>query len=261
VTGDSLVPERHDPHELDPRGDMRVPDAIEPIVAYRAWVVDPDLQVLSLNRRTTWAPGEWATARCPRGRHSAPGEECTCGVYASKDLNIAIALAGAFGLPRGESEPPRAVFGLVQLAGKVIEHDDGYRAEHAWIAQLLPFEGFSRGTESVARVLGVPVGDAVPAASIPTAEDLSLLSPRPSDVRSSGGWAAYVIGLVLVAVSNAFSRFAEAQGIDPSGWWVVAIILAAGVAFTAMLWVQHRWGRRFTQQLRQFGATRPDMQP
>jgi hypothetical protein len=182
-------------------------------------------------------------------------------VYASKDLNVAIALAGGFGLPRGENEPPRAVFGLVQLAGKVIEHDDGYRAEHAWIAQLLPFEGCSRGTESVARVLGVPVGEAIPSALIPTEDDLSLLAPAPSDMRHSGGWAAYVMGLVLVAVSNAFSRFAEAQGTDPSGWWVVAIILAAGLAFAAMLWVQHRWGRRFTQQLRQFGATRPDMQP
>jgi hypothetical protein len=260
AVADFSVPERPDPYGLDPRGDARVPDAIEPIVAYRAWVVDPDLQVRSLNRRATWAPGEWMTARCSRGRHTAPAEGCACGVYASKDLNVAIALAGAFGLPR-ENEPPRAVFGLVQLAGKVIEHDDGYRAEHAWIAQLLPFEGFSRGTESVARVLGVPVGEAIPSASIPTEDDLSLLGPGPSNERASGGWGAYVIGLVLVAVSNAFSRFAEAQGIDPSGWWIGAIVLAAGLAFAAMLWVQHRWGRRFTQQLRQFGATRPDMQP
>jgi hypothetical protein len=165
-------------------------------------------------------------------------------LYATKELDDVLVLAGTIGTAT-------AIVGRVELAGKVIEHDRGYRAGLARVAEILPIEGQRVRNEAVAHRFGVPIGKEIPASSIRTPVGLRR---GPSHVRSSGGSWGSVIGLALVAVSNAFSRFAEAQGIDPSGWWVVAIILAAGTAFAAMLWTQHRWGRRFTRQLRQFGG-------
>ena len=111
--------------------------------------------------------------------------------------------------------------------------------------------------EAVAHRFGVPIGEEIPASSIRTAV---ARRRGPSNARSRGGNVGF-IGFALAMVSNALSHFADGQGIDPSGWWVGAIILAAGLAFAAMLWVQHRWGRRFTRQLRQFGGGSPGSKP
>lgn len=52
------------------------------------------------------------------------------------------------------------VFGRVELAGKVIEHETGYRAERARIAELIPTTTDGGVTLSIARRLGLPVGPA-----------------------------------------------------------------------------------------------------
>jgi hypothetical protein len=53
------------------------------------------------------------------------------------------------------------VLGRVLLAGKVIEHDEGYRAERARIAELIPVKGTERTVELLAAALGLPMGAAV----------------------------------------------------------------------------------------------------
>jgi hypothetical protein len=65
-----------------------------------------------------------------------------------------------------DSMPTTAIVGRVQLAGKVIEHAQGYRAEHARVVEVLPIEGRGRLTESVAARFGVTVGGEIPAASL-----------------------------------------------------------------------------------------------
>ncbi len=148
--------------------DVRVPDGIEPITAYRVWRGDLFLRLHSLNNETQWEPGRWASADCPRSRHSAPDEDCTCGLYAAKDIDLALILAAGVltSTSPGDSMPATAIVGKVELAGKVIEHDRGYRAEHARVVEILPIEGRSRLTESLAERFGVPVGDQIPTASI-----------------------------------------------------------------------------------------------
>jgi hypothetical protein len=50
------------------------------------------------------------------------------------------------------------VIGRVDLAGKVIEHDFGYRAERARIAELIPAAGAERAALRVANRLGLRLG-------------------------------------------------------------------------------------------------------
>src|SRR5207248_233065 len=52
--------------------DVRVPDGIEPITAFRVWRGDLFLRLHSLNNETQWEPGRWASAHCPRSRQEPP---------------------------------------------------------------------------------------------------------------------------------------------------------------------------------------------
>jgi hypothetical protein len=158
----------------------RVPDGIEPFVGYRAWLFALDRRGVSLyplsgfDRTPVWntAVRGWATASCLRyplegirvvddcacggddpncricGRlHTAPQEGCTCGFYALKEVPLGMSCGGA-----------DFVFGRVELAGKVIEHELGYRAQCARIAELIPITGTQRSALRVANRLGIPIG-------------------------------------------------------------------------------------------------------
>jgi hypothetical protein len=159
---------RSGPLRQNPEGELRVPDSIEPITAFRVWRADLFLRLHSLNDEVQWQPDEWTVARCPWTGHKAPHEACTCGLYAAKHLDLAMALAATVltNTSPEDSMPTTAIVGRVQLAGKVIEHAQGYRAEHARVVEVLPIEGRSRLTESVASRFGVRVGEAIPAASV-----------------------------------------------------------------------------------------------
>jgi hypothetical protein len=110
----------------------------------------------------------WLTARClsgRRARHSAPAEGCTCGFYAVKSL---FTLGAMFPFPYQlrEDGDPIMVGGRVEMAGKVIEHDLGYRVERIRIAELLPFEGSEDVVGRFARRVGVHVGASIPMLSV-----------------------------------------------------------------------------------------------
>jgi hypothetical protein len=53
------------------------------------------------------------------------------------------------------------VLGRVELAGKVIEHEWGYRAERARIAELIPFRGTEQSVMILAARLGLPISEPV----------------------------------------------------------------------------------------------------
>lgn len=60
------------------------------------------------------------------------------------------------------------ILGRVELAGKIIEHDDGYRAQTARIAELIPIEGDESNGMRLAARLGLTLCDFVAAVgSIP----------------------------------------------------------------------------------------------
>lgn len=176
----------------------RVPDSIEPLIGYRAWYFVYDLHGSSLfpisgrglGRSSAWdgANRRWVTAGCPfetseprpdpmrermdriysklglplgsfpvREAHAIPGEDCSCGFYAMKELDW-VWRSG-----------PDIILGRVQLAGKVIEYTEGYRAERARIAELIPIEGNERPSKRIAFQLGLPLAPALSTDELPPA--------------------------------------------------------------------------------------------
>jgi hypothetical protein len=153
-----------------------VPDGIEPIVGFRVWFYTltgsrPHLYPLSsrgdLVASSPWDGAEsgWVVASCgvdPVATGHVPAWECTCGFYATKSLST---LDGAL-FPLMIRPPERGadrglILGRVELAGKIIEHDDGYRAQKARIAELIPIEGDESNGMRLATLLGVTLGDPV----------------------------------------------------------------------------------------------------
>jgi hypothetical protein len=169
------------------RASARVPDGITPLVGYRAWQVAEEATGLVFyplsHRSREWveATRVWATSRCPVGSeerwiaskvrpgwidrvaHVAPDESCSCGFYAMKELHPHLVQLVAFAQRAELTSRSQGTFvlGRVELAGKVIEHARGYRAERARIAELIPLKGTERTVESIARRVGVSVGGAV----------------------------------------------------------------------------------------------------
>jgi hypothetical protein len=158
----------------------RIPDGIEPIVGYRLWyyVNLEQPQLFSLTRfaqhspLSDWAGAEssWVVASClirDDAEHVAPAENCLCGFYAMSTLGRLITEAElpvlAHGLVTGvdDSKEEGFVLGRVALAGKVIEHEYGYRAERARIDELIPIHGTEPAIIQLAAQLGLPIGNVV----------------------------------------------------------------------------------------------------
>lgn len=103
-----------------------VPDMIEPIVAYRTWRVENEGRLRSLyadklsDDWAVWQPGEPYHAVCRR--HDAPHRDCSCGVYAVKDLSNVATTSAIWST---------LVVGEVALWGRIVEHERGYRAQYA----------------------------------------------------------------------------------------------------------------------------------
>jgi hypothetical protein len=164
---------------------VRVPDAIEPLIGYRAWVFEVDRYRASLfplsgrdsSSGSVWdgAHKRWVSAKCaskgvhvphviPTGTiaawvrpvsepgtcnycdfHQVPDEGCSCGFYALKTM------------PSVEASGGGVILGAVVLAGKVIEYTFGYRAERARIVELTPLAGTERDAMRLANRLGLPL--------------------------------------------------------------------------------------------------------
>jgi hypothetical protein len=154
----------------------RIPDAIEPIAAYRAWFYSIEGRtaqlyplagppVSSLGNAWEGAGTTWVTASCTRfgsAAHEVPSEGCTCGFYSLKELELVVEHAAIFHhMGVMGPGPGRVVLGRILLSGKVIEHDLGYRAERARIAELIPFRGTERSIMVLAHRLGVGMAPAV----------------------------------------------------------------------------------------------------
>jgi len=147
------------------------PDLATPLVGWRIWYVGADAAgptLVSPVAPCTWPSRSAMTAACRHGCDEVPSWTCTCGLYAAKDIDLALVLAAGVltSTSPGDSMPATAIVGKVELAGKVIEHDRGYRAERARVVEILPIEGRSRLTESLAERFGVPVGDQIPTESL-----------------------------------------------------------------------------------------------
>ena len=172
--------------------EFSVPDAIEPLIGWRYWRVGADGRLRSLTgRQHRWSPAAAFEAGCRFAEvdqddwryqlvtgfgapsHVSPGKGCTCGVYASTDLER---LRGQilFGLRR-------MVVGEVSLWGKVIPAQHGYRAQFAYPRRLLVLERVAAADPTVVEALadyGVPV-EVVPDREVSFRPLAALVNARP----------------------------------------------------------------------------------
>jgi hypothetical protein len=210
----------------------RIPDAIEPISAYRAWFYSIERRMARLyplsgpiQTPDAWrgAGSTWVTASCPMfgsAPHEVPSEGCSCGFYSVKELEAILfhaemlhVLSMHTDLHERWNDP--VVIGRVLLSGKVIEHDLGYRAERARIAELIPFRGTERSIMVLADRLGVGMAPAVEpcprdesdpllgSIGLPSAHALALRKiPTPPPTDPLTGPVAGVLAIVALIVSS-----------------------------------------------------------
>lgn len=152
-----------------PANPMRVPDYAAPIRAFRVWrvtvevdeqalynaitmkmlnverfagyvptlsMVRPDPILASWNMGIPWGIG-WNHAVCLLETHDAPQFDCKCGQYAMPNLGILFDGEVRMDYSRGPFKDGNKYFvqmsvpGVVELRGRIIEHEHGYRAEYA----------------------------------------------------------------------------------------------------------------------------------
>jgi hypothetical protein len=107
---------------------LRVVDYAE---GWRVWCVQETasgLRLASVVREADWPRGTDLIAHCDLDGHVAPDMNCTCGIHAAREP------APLWTYLRGRDEPTTVarVLGRVALWGRVVEHDDGWRAERAF---------------------------------------------------------------------------------------------------------------------------------
>jgi hypothetical protein len=199
---------------------LRTPDSIEPISAYRAWfysIEGRSARLFPLSgsmMASDWegAGARWVTASCPRfgsATHEVPSEVCSCGFYSLKELGVAVRHAGIFRLSTYGQAPVRVVLGRILLSGKVIEHETGYRAERARVAELIPFRGTERSIMVLANRLGVGMAPAVEPGSpeeifgpVGTLPSRRRRSPEasPDPLRSPAAGVLAIVGLIAASI-------------------------------------------------------------
>lgn len=121
--------------------DLELAFSAEPVRAWRAWpitdfhrrdgTIEPRLAPVS-NVVGLWPPRSRMEARCERTwqatPHEAPWPSCQCGAWAVRDR------AAAERIARGRIGP--VCIGEVNLWGRVLEFEHGYRAQYAYPAKL-----------------------------------------------------------------------------------------------------------------------------
>ena len=142
---------------------------IGPLQAYRCWRVEwqGKLPVLgSLFQPTVWPAAHPLRATCekrpgslaawfrrrffrPMETHSAPTWNCECGVYGLADFkqDENLELSPHFH-QRGPLDRVIRVAGVVQLWGRVVQHEHGYRAEYARPLKLLTVPSLARSRDA-----------------------------------------------------------------------------------------------------------------
>jgi hypothetical protein len=122
---------------------IRTIETSEPVIGFRSWRAYEIGDLLSLHSGERWVPGVDLTAHCkPHPVHAVPHRDCVCGVHAFRDLcHVRPQALGT------------AVTGAVALWGRIVEHELGFRAQHARPVALCE----SHYAQRVADVYGLPV--------------------------------------------------------------------------------------------------------
>jgi len=130
------------------------PDYVRPVLGWRVWSVTQDAgraRLASHVSPSVWEPRAELVAECGAHRrdvlrpwrarrpvgHAAPAERCTCGVHAMGRVGFLGTYLPQPNRPYSWMRPVgRQAIGLVWLWGVVIEGTRGWRASHAYPAEL-----------------------------------------------------------------------------------------------------------------------------
>lgn len=157
-----------EPHRVQ----KRMPDFMEVITAWRGWRIewtDDGLRLKALGQDTIWQPKKQVEAICAKSdspfmaafslsrtiqitpKHPAPQMTCQCGVWAFKEIDSLVAAIGT-------DYSDVRVLGQVSLWGRVIETENGYRAEKAYPSELWLLDN---SLEELGLIYDVPVRSVV----------------------------------------------------------------------------------------------------
>jgi hypothetical protein len=149
--------------ETPPRAAVQpTPDYTQCLTGYRRWLIPKrDRRLRSLNEQfgdwpirsalkaTCYRSDSWEPFLGSNPKHDSPYQNCHCGIYAFKEASSLD--FEPLGVDLWDVE---IGWGIVDLWGRVIEHEHGWRAEFAYPRELWLFNGAG---EDVAALYGVPV--------------------------------------------------------------------------------------------------------
>lgn len=150
---------------------MRIPDYCTPLVGYRVWRVMKGGLLTGVHVCEPWAPKQAHKANCQRKYGSnfngasysdsetsphlvdgvfqpTPVFSCLCGLWAKRTDADLFQAASADEAPHYEGY----AWGTVSIWGRVIEHDNGWRAEFAYPKELKA----TSDAEQVSALYGIP---------------------------------------------------------------------------------------------------------
>lgn len=151
------------------RVQKRMPDYVHVITAWRGWRAvwtDDGLRLKALGQNHIWQPKKQMDADCVKSdpspfmqafapgrdiqiapKHPAPQMNCECGVWAFKEIDSLVAAIGS-------NYADVRVLGQVSLWGRVVETENGYRAQHAYPSELWLLDS---SLEELGLIYDVPV--------------------------------------------------------------------------------------------------------
>lgn len=131
----------------DPKSPVhRSPDYIQTLTGWRGWDVY-DGRLCALRNCIPWEPRKSSKAECAYHIHEAPRMECSCGYWSFKSSDLMKKALHAY-------QSLVMVVGSVEIWGKVIECENGYRSEFSYPKELWLLRP---GLESLSWTYGVPV--------------------------------------------------------------------------------------------------------
>lgn len=171
---------------------MQAPDLVEPVVGWRLWRISErrrETRLMSLFLDDVWPWLEPLEARCaiPRivwrrreRRHSAPHEECDCGIHATLWATVAPQFRNA-----GRHRRPCFVVGQVALWGRVVECEFGWRSTFAYpkrMFALLPKQDSRDDQSEALRVVGALERYGVPVEPVELSNAAAMIEHRVGEL-------------------------------------------------------------------------------
>jgi hypothetical protein len=134
-----------DPNPAPPEPE-KSPDYVHTLTGWRGWEVQ-DGRLIALGSDYTWVPKMAMKATCRSDQHRAPQYNCRCGFWSFKTLDLMTEAVRSY-------IEDVDVIGTVEIWGRVIECENGFRAEYAYPKELWLLKP---GLEHLSWDYGVPV--------------------------------------------------------------------------------------------------------